>query len=258
MSIQSIDKALDILSLFSPKQPRLGIADISGLLGLPRPTVHGLVRTLAQRGFLAQDPETRKYSMGLKVFELGVNLCGSLTLNQVGVGAADRLAKKSGLTGRLALWNQDSALVTATLYPGWDHLPFHQLGPRAPAHCSAVGKAILAYLFPEKLEGYLNETRLYALTKRTITSVTDLREDLRLTRLRGYAVDQEEFFVGLVCMGAPIFERDGQPVGSLSLSGGPELLHPGRMESLAGSLIETAREISSHMGYQPEMNASVA
>jgi DNA-binding IclR family transcriptional regulator len=113
-------------------------------------------------------------------------------------------------------------------------------------------------LSSEKLEAYFKETRLYALTKRTITSVDDLGEDLRLTRLRGYAVDQEEFFVGLVCMGAPIFERDGQPVGSLSLSGGPERLRADRMEGLAGSLIETAREISIHMGYPPETNGSVS
>ena len=81
MGIQSVHRALDILSLFSAAQPRLGITEMSNVLGLPKATVHGLVRTLVQRGFLYQDIETRKYRLGLTIYELGTILAGTLKSN---------------------------------------------------------------------------------------------------------------------------------------------------------------------------------
>ncbi len=251
MHIQSVDRALDILSLFSATRPRLGITEMSRLQGLPKPTVHGLVRTLVKRGFLTQDPETRKYSLGLKIYELGIMLCGALKVNQLGSGPADRLVKRFELTARIAMWDQNSVLVTATLYPHWQRVPFQQLGPRVPAYCTAIGKAILAYLPAQELKTYLRENHFHPYTTNTLTTRKTLAEDLRQTRIRGYSVDREEFMMGLACIGVPIFDHTGRPAGSLSLSGEAGLLARKDFGQMTQELTQTASEISGYMGYQP-------
>jgi DNA-binding IclR family transcriptional regulator len=252
MGIQSVHRALDILSLFSAAQPRLGITEMSKTLGLPKATVHGLVRTLVQRAFLYQDRETKKYCLGLNIYELGTILAGTLKINQVGAGPAQRLAQKTHLMVRIAIWDQDTVLVTLNLFPHSRVIQFHQLGPRVPAYCSALGKAILAWLKTEELASYLKHTRLSSYTTYTITDRKRLLQELEQTRQQGYAVDREECLVGLACIGAPIFEHTGRPIASLSISGGPDLLKDKQLSSIILELSRTAMEISHSMGYLPE------
>lgn len=252
MGIQSVHRALDILSLFSAAQPRLGITEMSNVLGLPKATVHGLVRTLVQRGFLYQDIETRKYRLGLTIYELGTILAGTLKINQVGAGPAHRLAQNTRQMVRVAIWDQDAILVTLNLFPQSQAVRFHQLGPRVPAYCSALGKAILAWLTTEDLAGYLKRTHLSEYTAHTITDRKRLLQDLEQTRRRGYAVDREECLVGLACIGAPVFDHTGRPTASISISGAPELLQDKQLSSIVLELIDAAREISRSMGYLPE------
>ena len=94
--IQSVNRALSLICLFTHGSPRLGITEISKAMGLPKPTVHGLVRTLVKQGFVQQDPQTRKYRLGLKIYELGIVLAGSLDINQRGAGVAYQLASQTG------------------------------------------------------------------------------------------------------------------------------------------------------------------
>ena len=97
MSIQSVDRALQILALFSHRSPVLGVTEISRALGLSKGTVHGLIRTLLQQGFLQQDLPSRKYRLGLKIYELGIILAGTLEINQKG-GRFDQPVGKSDPT----------------------------------------------------------------------------------------------------------------------------------------------------------------
>ena len=251
MSVQSVDRALEILSLFSTTSPRLGITEISKAMGLPKPTVHGLVRTLTSHGFLAQDQDSKKYSLGLKIHEMGTILAGSLRINQVGGGPAQMLTRSTGLATRLAIWDQNSALVTLLLFPESVNVLYHQIGPRIQAYCSSLGKAILAYLPFQEVEQYLVVQPLTPLTKATITTREDFLEDLAATRARGYSLDREECISGMSCIGAPIYDYAGTPVGSISISGSPDQVLGDRQPVLARELILTAQQISSFMGWRP-------
>ena len=255
MSVQSVHRALEILALFSPARPRLGITEISQLMGLPKATIHGLVRTLADFGFLAQDPETRRYTLGLKIYELGTMLAGSLTINRIGAGPAQRLSRQAGLMTRLAIWDQNSVLVTLSIFSPSQEVAFHQLGPRVPAHCTAIGKAILAFLPPTEIEAHLAGLSYAPYTANTITTEKELLEDLEQIRLKGYAIDREEFIPGLVCIGAPVFDRSGRPTASISLSGKPSRLTGRGLSGLADDLVRTAMEISHQSGFLPELPA---
>jgi DNA-binding IclR family transcriptional regulator len=249
--IQSVNRALSLVSLFTHGSPRLGITEISKAIGLPKPTVHGLVRTLVKQGFLQQDPQTRKYRLGFKIYELGIVLAGSLEINQKGAGPAYQLAKQTGLVSRIAIWDLDSALLTVNIEPR-SHLFFvHQIGPRLPAYCSAVGKALLAFLEPQEFQGYVERVKLKPLTANTITKKKQLLKEIAETRRKGYSTDREENVLGLACLGTPIFGCGGRLEGAISVSGDAKDIYKG-IETLLPELLKTGKEISRSLGYFPE------
>jgi IclR family transcriptional regulator, KDG regulon repressor len=254
MIIQSVNRALQILSLFSYRKPLLGVSEISRLLNLTKPTVHALIRTLVAQGFLHQDSYTKKYRLGLKLYELGIVLGGTLEINQKATSPAHQLAKKAQLISRVGIWDGDSMLVTLIAYPWRTDITFsHQLGPRTYAHCSAIGKAVLAFLEEQELKNYLDRTKLIQITASTITSHKDLLSELKDIRERGYSIDNEETMQGLACIGAPIFEHGGSVIGSISLSGDPSVVLGNQMEYFTKELKNTASEISQYMGYFPSV-----
>jgi DNA-binding IclR family transcriptional regulator len=251
-NIQSITRAVELLLLFTRSRPRLGITEISQELGLPKGTVHGLVRTLSKVGFLRQDSESRKYHLGLKIYELGMILAGTLEINDRAATPALQLAKRTGLVSRVAIWDGNSAILTLNMDPRSQSLFIHQIGPGIPAYCSAVGKAILAYLGHEQLRAYLDRTPLMPYTSETITEKSKLLKELETTRLRGYSIDREETVLGFYCIGAPIFGRGGRVEASISVSGDSEHIlgkDGEKSEELAKELLKTAGEISRSMGY---------
>jgi len=249
MTIQSVNRALDILFLYTSTEPKLGITEISKLLGLTKPTVHGLVQTLAKRGFLHQDAETRKYSLGLKIHELGSILSGTLKINQLGEGPAYRLANSTNHMVRIAIWDQNEILVTFNGIPGHKAATYQQLGPRVPAYCSASGKAVLSKLPRKKISNYLKETTLTPYTSKTITKTARLIKELEKAGKKGYAEDHEEYLPGLFCISAAILDRSGSPYAAISVSGGIKFFSNPQLDDIAQKMIETAAEISRSMGY---------
>jgi IclR family KDG regulon transcriptional repressor len=246
--IQSIHRANQILGLFSLSDPYLGISEISRLLNLKKGTTQGLVRTLTRDGFLEQDGDTRKYRLGLRIYELGTILAGSLEINQKASGPAYQLAKKTQRLVRVAMMDRDSALVTLDAFP--ESQPFYspQFGPRAPLYCTALGKAMLGFLDREEINGYLKRVKLTPYNSNTIVQKNRLLEDLKETRKKGYSINREEHMLGRAAIGAPIFGRKGYPVGSIVIIVDPNQLDE-MIKSLGQEVIKTALEISRLMGY---------
>ncbi len=239
------------MSLFSYEHSRLGITEISRAMELPKPTVHGLIRTMVDFEFLSRDEETRKYCLGRKIYELGALFTANLKINQVGAEAAQQLAARTGLTVGLAIWDQGLVMSIFRGAAAYQNLPPRQFAPRVPAYCSSMGKAILAWLSEEKVNEYLNATALVPYTPNTLTDKRRLIEDLQKTRERGYSMDHEEFLIGMSCMGAPIFDHTGLPVGAISISGSAGELFGKKMNQLTSDLMRTATEISYKMGFVP-------
>ena len=255
MIIQSVKRSTDIISLFSSAQPSLGITQIAALLSLNKTTVWGLVTTLEQQGFLQQDPATQKYSVGAKLFELGMVYADNLEINAKASRLAQGLASRTRLNARVGIWDNGTVLITLLALPKAEDSLSHQIGPRVPAYCSAVGKALLAYRSADEMQKYLRETELVRHTPATIVDPEKLLEDMEKTRARGYAISCEEMIPGLAALGAPIFGRARQLVGSLSISSPPATLTGKQMEPLAEELLRTAAAISQEMGYYKDLAA---
>jgi len=237
------------MSLFCKSPGRLGITEIAEALQLNKGTVWGLVKTLEGQQFLQQDAATRKYGVGPKLFELGMVYMGGLELNAKGARLAQGLADRTQLVARLGIWDNSTVLITVLAVPSSEHHFAHQIGPRVPAYCSAIGKALLANLEPAELRQYLGDVELRRHTQATIVSRQALRADLKQTSERGYSITREEMVPGLMALGAPIHGPNRRLVGAISISGSPHIVEGKRLEHFAYELTRTAADISREMGY---------
>ena len=252
MKIQSVQRAVNILGLFSLSQPQLGVTEIARKLGLNKGTAWGLVTTLESNGLLDQDPKTSKYGLGPKVFEMGLVYVGGLSLNRVAAGPAQRLADSTRLTVWMGIWDGSAILVTNHSLPQGSAKTADQIGPKLAAHCSSVGKAALAHLPLEELTSWLDRAELAAFTPSTITDPQTLLADLEETRRRGYALSREESLIGQAGLGAPVFNAAGDLAGVIGVAGRPARKVYQREAELADELIAAAYEISQSLGYQPQ------
>lgn len=251
MAIQSLNRAVGIISLFSPQRPELGVSDIAAAKGLNKATAWSLIKTLVENGLLAQNTETRKYRLGSLCYELGMVFAATLDINRLASEPVHRLAGRINLTTRLGIWDRSSVLVTLVAHARGQETMAHQLGPRVPAYCTAIGKAALAFLTDDVLENYFEEAVLERLTPHTITERHALMEEVVAIRERGYAVGREELVLGRSGIGAPIFNRTGDLAGAISVAGPPGQILADPFEMLLTDVRATAAEISAIMGYYP-------
>jgi DNA-binding IclR family transcriptional regulator len=258
MPIQSIERVNQILSLFSLERPRWGITEMANALGLRKTTVSSLVRTLAKIGFLDQDLETRRYTMGPKIFALGVIAGETYPLNQKAEKPARDLAEKTGLICRVAVWDEDATLQTMDIIPKDVDFLARRVGPRVAAYGSSLGRAILAHLDPEELREYLDKTRMIPFTPYTITRRDALVKELNETRKRGYAVNNQGIILSRASIAAPLFGRHGRVIASISLVGSPEKILGAELDTFVRNLQNTAMEISRFMGFDPTGTALAA
>lgn len=248
MEIQSVKRATDIISLFSVSQSALGITQIASLLGLNKATAWGLVTTLERQGFLQQDKETLKYSIGSKLFELGMVYFEGLEINTRASRPAHELASRTGLIARVGIWDRNSVLITLLAMPKSEDSLSHQIGPRIPAYCSGIGKALLAFLDDDSLQLYLRETELVAHTNSTILSREKLLADLEKTRKLGYSISREEMIPGLIALGAPVYGKGKRLAGAISVGGAPASVTPKQIVKFGEELLRAASDASQAMG----------
>ncbi len=251
MSIQSVERAIDIINAIADKRGPLGLVELSQLLNLPKTTIFSLVKTLRKKGFLLQDPSSKKYGLGFALFELGAIQMAELEIQRVASPLLDQLANNLDLECRLGVWHQKSVIVTQHAHPFSKNRPPGQIGPRIPAYCTALGKAILAHLPAEDLEDYLNTVELIGYTPATITDAKKLRKQLQAIQKQGYSVADGELVLYRLAIGAPIFGPERQIEGAISIGLDPQQAALPKMDILSSQLLRTAHELSLALGCPP-------
>lgn len=207
--------------------------------------------TLVSEGFLAQDPETRKYKLGFAIYELGVALASGLNINQVSVNSAHHLAVKTGFLVRISIPDEDSAIIVMDAYPRATPYLYPQFGLRFPLYCTAMGKALLAYWTDERINEYSSKIEFFPFTKNTILKKEDLLRELAEVRRKGYAVNREEHLGSRSAIAAPIFDVSGELIASISIVAEPKRILVDDVEALARPVVSAALDISRHLGYVP-------
>jgi DNA-binding IclR family transcriptional regulator len=248
-SVQAVDRAIAILKSFSLERPERGVAELSRELGLHKSTVSRLMQTLERGGLLARNPETKRYRLGIELIGLASQVAGYMDVQQVARPFLQRLAEDCQESVNLAVLEGGQVMNLEQFVPPARQVKnIGRVGRRMCAHCTAAGKAMLAYLPPGRLDRVLAGD-LLRFTVRTITDPDKLRQELAEIPSRGYAVAQEELEDGLNAVAAPIKDHTGRVIAAAAIAGPAYRVLPEMFSHLAVQLVEVTGQISRQLGY---------
>lgn len=250
--VQVLDRAVALLEALSREEEGLTLLELSERLGLHKSTVHRLLMVLETHRFVEKIRQSGRYGLGLKLFELGNRAVAHLALGQRARPYLERLVAEVDETAHLCILDEGEVLYLEKVEPSRTVRVPSSVGRRNPAHCTAVGKVLLAFLPPSELEVLVKRHGLRAFTRNTITTLSGLRRELALVRERGYAVDSEEIEEGLICVGAPVRDYSGTVVASISIAGPAFRLTKAKVPGIAGRVTRVAREFSAGLGYRED------
>ena len=224
-TVQSIERAAAVLRLLAAAPDGRGVADLGNALGLAKPTVHGILRTLHQVGFVDQDRSGAHYRLSDAFGRLGESYLDPNELRSRAINWADSLASRSGEVVRVGRLVEGKVEVVHHVFRPDDSDQDLDVGTTLPPHATALGKAVLAY----DTSGASRPRRLEAFTTRTITDPVKLSEELATVRARGWATEFEEHTVELASIAAPIRGLGGLVVGAVGLAGRIERICDSRL-----------------------------
>jgi len=249
---QSVLKALDVLECLAASRQPLSVQEIAQLCSFSRPTAYRLLKTLAKRGFVSTAEDSAQYHIGARVLDLSKNFLERLDLTELAKSDMLELSRASKETVHLAVLDDTEMLYIGKVDGSWSVRMHCTIGTRNPLYCTSLGKAVLAYLPPEKRTALLDRITFEPRTPNTITDRAVLADHLQRVRSQGFAVDDMEIEEGVRCLGAPIFDHVGCAIAAISISGPAYRLPDDRLEALAGLVREAGLAISYKLGYAPE------
>lgn len=218
VKVKSLVKAMRLLECFSSQKSELGVTEIANILGLHKSTVHNIASTLKELGYLSQNKDNEKYSLGIKLLQFSYIVNNQLGFRKFFLPYMKELANIIHENVYLGIPHENEVLYIECCYPDDINGGRNILGERAPMYCTGLGKAMLAFVSEEKLLEYSNQV-FYRFTDNTIQTKKRLFEEIAITKLRGYSIDNMEHEYGVTCIGVPIFGIDSRVVAALSVSG---------------------------------------
>lgn len=275
-AIQTVTNALRMLEVFHT-ETEMGVSDLARRLGLHKNNAFRLLATLELSGYIQQTPDTELYHLGPRCLELGHAFARSHTLMSLARPLLDDLASSVGETAHLGVLRGSEVVHLDCVQPEQLVLTGSRVGHRLPAHCTALGKALLAGEFSNEsfpslespdasgreglesarvasrapsIAAEISGWKLDRFTDATIDDATKLVEELRGVQLRGYATDLEEYSPGLRCVAAPVRDASARVIASLSLSGpsmrlGEEVLHGDAARAVTNAAARLSKELGS-------------
>jgi DNA-binding IclR family transcriptional regulator len=244
---QTIDKATQILDLFSLTRPEWGVSEAARALELPKSTASVLMSSLARRRILSRIDNGR-YRLGWRLFELSQTILDTTEFRVEALRAMEELVQSWRETLHLAVLDGVQALYIEKLQPSPAvKIPITRPGARVPAHSCGVGKVLLAHGDWEYLASQLEDQGMPALTSNTIATPDALADELEWVRELRYAYDNEETLVGLCCVAAPIYDSGGTVVAAVSFSVPAYRFHA-KKEKYTAAILDAASRISENAG----------
>jgi IclR family KDG regulon transcriptional repressor len=224
------------------------VSQVAEALGLPRPSAHILLTTLAAAGYLRQAKRRGHYRMDLRVLKLAQAVLRQMPVRTRAAPVLHELAQRTGLPAYLAVLSRGEAVTIDRVVPVPRPEARADVGHANPAYASSMGKALLAHLPPAELERYLASVTLEPITERTITSVERLREELACIRRQGFAISEGEHRPGVRSIAAPVFSYTGEAVGAICVRHYTPAGQP-PPDDLIEAVKDAAQRISYTLGY---------
>jgi DNA-binding IclR family transcriptional regulator len=246
---QSVLKTLGILECLAAAERPLSVQQVARQCSLSRPTTYRHLATLLTRGYVATTQDGGRYQIGARVLSLSKSFLDRLDLPELAKPDMSELSRISGETVHLAVLDGTEILYVGKV-DGSQSVHMHcTLGTRNPLHCTALGKAILAFLPSEERTALLDQMLFTARTPSTITDRAMFEEHLELVRIQGYAIDDMEIEEGIRCVGAPVFDHTGYVIAAISTSGPAYRLPLPRLYELSDAAVRAGQAISGKLGY---------
>jgi len=252
--IQTIARVSAILDVLARSSRGISLGVLSEKVQLPKGTTHRILSSLSYFDFVRQDPETRNYSLGFKLVELGSSLLDQINLRKEAEPFLTALSQRTKETGYLAILDRTEVIYIEKIEAEDDSIGLRatsKVGQRNAANSCSLGKVLLAHLPEEELNDLIPEMNFVQKTENTITDPLQLKDHLKVVRDRGYAVDDEESERGIRCVAAPVRNEIGLTVAAVSISG-PAIRVTRRkiQDTLKDEVMKTALKISGKLGFR--------
>jgi IclR family KDG regulon transcriptional repressor len=248
--VNSVARAIRVLDYLG-KRGRAGLSRIAKDLSIPKSTAFSILGTLERDRLVEKDAPTGTFGLGIRLLELGQEAQHNFGLRRVASPFLQELNREIDETVHLTVLDGDMVLYVECFESTKRLRTYSVIGVRAPLYCTAVGKAILAFLEEGERTRLIGRMSLERFTANTITDRGALLADLAQVRRRGYAVDDVEHEEGVRCAGAPIFDNRGRVCASISVSGPAQRLTARNVGTFARKAVAAARRISDRLGHRP-------
>lgn len=254
---QSILKALDIVDTMVKAPSPMSLNELSQRVKRPVPTVHRLLRTLGLRGWV--ENVDGRYRLTLRLFEIGMSVVEKIDVVAEARPECEALSREFDETVNMSVRSGTSAVYIIKIDSPRSLRLIAQLGVHVPLYCTAMGKVMLAYTEPSERARLLDQMKLEPRARNTITDRAALDKELQAIARRGWSVDNEEFDYGVVCVGAPVFDRSAGLAGAISLTGPVIRLPFSSWDEIGRRVRACAEAISGRLGYsRPDVSELVA
>lgn len=248
--VRSIERACQIMELIAKNSGKAKLTAISEELELANSTVHRIIATLVDMGYLTQDLDNGEYALGPKLLYLGGQALYRHDLRKTAIPFLERLRDGTDETANLAVLDDDKVMYIEKAESRSYIRVFSLIGRRAPVHATGMGKVIAAHIAWTDVLQILRKKGMPRLTPTTIVEVDAFMEELNKVRAQGYALDNEECEEGVICIAAPVFDYTGKAIAALSVSGPKDRMGADRRSSLIPVVKKAARELSLALGWQ--------
>jgi DNA-binding IclR family transcriptional regulator len=246
-NVPALDKAVAILDLLARSETELTASEIHQEIGIPKATAFMLLNVL-ERHQLVKKNDQHRFTIGIKLYELGITYVSKLDVVKIGRPFLERLLERTNLTSHLGAIFDHRVIFIEKLEPK-SFIRFSTFpGMRSDVHISSLGKAMAAHLPEHELETIIERIGLGRYTANSITEVDALHRELATIREQGYSIENEEGELGIRCVGAPIFDNANRVIAAVSVTGLVAQVPEGDFPRLGGIVCETADAISAAMG----------
>ncbi|HYD57747.1 MAG TPA: IclR family transcriptional regulator [Burkholderiales bacterium] len=246
---RSLERGLALLEAVAAADKPASLAETARRLGLHRSTAHHLMQTLVGAGYLRQEKSSRGYELTPKLYQLTGRLWNAEQLRAMAQPYLEDLMRATGEGTSFAAWLDGGVTIVAKREAEVPVRVVQDVGGQRPIYCTAVGKAIAAWLRPSELRVALGRTRMQRLTPKTITTQSAFDAELRRIRAAGYAMDDEEQFEGLRCIAMPVFCYTGGVLGAVCVLGPKQRMTQQKILAAKTPLADVAGRLSERLGY---------
>ena len=250
--LETVDRALSVLECFSEGDPELRLVDISTRLGMPKAQALRIASTLAARGYLARDPQTKRYRLGVSLFHLGMIVQQGMDLRRIVQPVLHDIVAQTQESARLVVPDNAGPVCIDVVDSPRGMRVFAQRGMRMPWNAGTSPKLLLAYLPEAEREGILSRGDFRRYTPRTTTDPDALRAEVLAIRVQGYSVGTRDLDEDGTGVSAPVFDHLRRIVGALNVSGPATRFTDDAVAGFVDVLVRAAAGVSAQLGYEPD------